>query len=490
MADSIFEAVFENARKTPEKLCVADEECALSYGEYISLVSKFSSVLSSFGVKKGDRVVAEAVQSVKFLALQLSLQAIGGIFVPVERGIAKSKIESISKAAGAKLVVTALEVKKGITLDFLFEQAEKAKEYTYNFFPEKDTVCELLFSTGTTGKEKGIIITNGNNIALAENVMFGVEMKKDNVELIPSPLNHSHALRRYYGNMLCGASVVISTGVINLFGFFKLIEKFGVNSIDLVPTALTILLKLSKNKLGEYKDTLRYIELGAAPLMQTDKDKLKELLPNTRLYNFYGSTESGCIAIYNFNDSKDKPGCIGKPTFNAKIIAVDENRNIIETSPQKTGLLASAGKMNMKGYWKDEEETAAALSEGVVYTNDEIYFDEDGDIILLGRRGDVINVAGNKVSPDEIENAAKKIEGIADCGCVPEADALKGSIPKLFVEIKPGAKFDAVFIRESLSKSLEPYKVPQRIVQIDKIPRTFNGKIIRRKLMEAKQVKE
>ena len=490
MADSIFEAVFENARKTPEKLCVADEECALSYGEYISLVSKFSSVLSSFGVKKGDRVVAEAVQSVKFLALQLSLQAIGGIFVPVERGIAKSKIESISKAAGAKLVVTALEVKKGITLDFLFEQAEKAKEYTYNFFPEKDTVCELLFSTGTTGKEKGIIITNGNNIALAENVMFGVEMKKDNVELIPSPLNHSHALRRYYGNMLCGASVVISTGVINLFGFFKLIEKFGVNSIDLVPTALTILLKLSKDKLGEYKDTLRYIELGAAPLMQADKDKLKELLPNTRLYNFYGSTESGCIAIYNFNDSKDKPGCIGKPTFNAKIIAVDENRNIIETSPKKTGLLASAGKMNMKGYWKDEKETAAALSEGVVYTNDEIYFDEDGDIILLGRRGDVINVAGNKVSPDEIENAAKKIDGIADCGCVPEADALKGSIPKLFVEIKPGAKFDAVFIRESLSKSLEPYKVPQRIVQIDKIPRTFNGKIIRRKLMEAKQVKE
>ena len=129
-----------------------------------------------------------------------------------------------------------------------------------------------------------------------------VEMKEDNVELIPSPLNHSHALRRYYGNMLCKASVVVSPGVMNLFGFFKLIEKYGVNSIDLVPTALSILLKLSKNKLGEYKDTLRYIELGAAPLMQADKDRLKALLPHTRLYNFYGSTESGCIAIYNFND--------------------------------------------------------------------------------------------------------------------------------------------------------------------------------------------
>ena len=320
--------------------------------------------------------------------------------------------------------------------------------------------------------------------------MYGVEMKEDNVELIPSPLNHSHALRRYYGNMLCKASVVVSPGVMNLFGFFKLIEKYGVNSIDLVPTALSILLKLSKNKLGEYKDTLRYIELGAAPLMQADKDRLKALLPHTRLYNFYGSTESGCIAIYNFNDSKDKSGCIGKPTFNAKIFAVDENRREVKTSREKTGLLASFGKMNMQGYWKDEEETAAALCDGVVYTNDEIYFDEDGDIILLGRRGDVINVAGNKVSPEEIENAAKKIEGVADCGCVPAEDELKGSVPKLFVEMKPGFSFEAVFIRERLAGSLEPYKVPKYIVEIDKIPRTFNGKLIRRKLTQARQVEE
>ena len=200
--------------------------------------------------------------------------------------------------------------------------------------------------------------------------------------------------------------------------------------------------------------------------------------------------ESGCIAIYNFNDSKDKSGCIGKPTFNAKIFAVDENRREVKTSREKTGLLASFGKMNMQGYWKDEEETAAALCDGVVYTNDEIYFDEDGDIILLGRRGDVINVAGNKVSPEEIENAAKKIEGVADCGCVPAEDELKGSVPKLFVEMKPGFSFDAVFIRERLAGSLEPYKVPKYIVEIDKIPRTFNGKLIRRKLTQARQVEE
>lgn len=485
LANSIFEIVFENAKKVPQKLCLADEESAYTYSEYLSLVSKFSSLLSSMDIKKGDAVVVEASQTVKYLAFALGLQAIGGVFVPLERGCAQSKIESVAKTAEAKLIVTNSGDDGSLSLDGLFEKAKGEKEFEYSSFPKKDDICELLFSTGTTGKEKGIIVINENNIALAENVMNGVEMKEDNVELIPSPLNHSHALRRYYGNMLCSASVVLSSGVMNLLGFFKLIEKYGVNSIDLVPTALTILLRLSKGKLGEYKDVIRYVELGAAPLMQADKDKLKALLPNTRLYNFYGCTESGCIAIYNFNDSNDKSGCIGKPTCNAKIFAVDDDRNELkETSREKTGLLASVGRMNMIGYWKDEEETAAALQNGVVYTNDEIYFDEDGDIILLGRRGDVINVAGNKVSPDEIENLAKKIDGVADCGCIPVPDDVKGHVPKLFVEMKPGAVFNAAAIRESLSKSTEPYKVPKYIVEIDKIPRTFNGKLIRRKLAQ------
>lgn len=482
MANSIFEVVFENAKNFPQKLCLADDESEYSYGEFFSLVSRFSSLLASMGLEKGDAVVAEASQSVKYLAFELGLQGIGGVFVPLERGCAASKISSVAATAEAKLIVTNAESENSVTLSSLFEKAKGEKEYSYPSFPGADDVCELLFSTGTTGKEKGIVIVNRNNITLAQNVMYGVEMKEDNVELIPSPLNHSHALRRYYGNMLCGASVVLSSGVMNLLGFFKAIEKYGVNSIDLVPTALTILLRLSKGKLGEYKDTLRYIELGAAPLMQADKDKLKALLPNTRLYNFYGSTESGCIAIYNFNDAKDKSGCIGKPTRNARIFAVDDERNEISTSREKTGLLASFGEMNMIGYWKDEEETAAALQDGVVYTNDEIYFDEDGDIILLGRKGDVINVAGNKVSPDEIENLAKKLDGVADCGCIPVPDDVKGSVPKLFVEMKPGAVFNAAAIRESLSKATEPYKVPKYIVEIDKIPRTFNGKLIRRKL--------
>ena len=252
--------------------------------------------------------------------------------------------------------------------------------------------------------------------------------------------------------------------------------------MDLVPAALSVVLKLSKGKLAEYKDRLRYIQLGSAPLSDKDRDKVIELLPETRLYNFYGSTESGCTCIYNFNRPETKDKCIGRPTHNTTAIIVDDDHNPIESSPERTGLLATKGGMNMNGYWNDIEETRSVFENGIMYSNDIAYIDEDGDIILLGRKGDVINVGGNKVSPDEIEDVAKTMPGIADCGCIPVSDPAKGSVPKLFIEMKKGCEFNSVEIRSYLKSKLEPYKVPAFIEEIEKIPRTFNGKLLRKNL--------
>ncbi len=488
MFRSVVEAVFTHAETQPGKLALADERRAVTYEEYKNEICRLASELIRMGIVKDDKIVVEATQTVEFLAFELAIQLIGAVFVPVERNCAWEKTLRISQSSDAVLAVTVKKDEnedevKHLTLSEICESAADAAPLEDYTFPEKSDVSELLFSTGTTGKEKGIIISHGNNIALAENVIHGVELKEDNVELIPSPMNHSHGLRRYYGNMVKGATVVLCTGVMNVLGFFKLMDTYKVNSIDLVPTALTVLLRLSKGKFAEYKDILRYIQFGSAPLSDNDKVTIRSLLPNTHLYNFYGSTESGCICIYDFNDGKDKPKCIGKPAYNARIVVVDDDRNeITDSSEENTGLLASFGPMNMSGYWKDEEETARALIGGGIYSNDEAYYDEDGDIILLGRKGDVINVGGNKVSPDEIEDVAKTHPDVLDCGCIGIKDELKGNVPKLFIQVKRGVTFDPVSIRNHLAANLEPYKVPAIIEQTDSIPRSFNGKLLRREL--------
>jgi len=485
MFDSIVQAVFHYADVQPNKLCLADDQSEVTYSQYRQLIQRYAAVFHSAGVRAGDTVLVEACQTVEYLAMELAIQLLGAIFVPVEHNCARDKIASFAKRAEARCVIACSEAEYGVehfTFDQLRTQQVEAACYEPAGFPEADSISEILFSTGTTGKEKGIVITHKNNIALAENVIYGVEMEKDNVELIPSPMNHAHGLRRSSANMYNGCTVILLGSVMNILRFFQALDKYGVNSIDLVPTALSVVLKLSKTKLSEYKDRLRYIQFGAAPMMEADQQKICQLLPQTRLYNFYGSTESGCICIYNFNRPDDKKHCIGKPAHNAEIIIVDDEHRPISSSAENTGLLASIGKMNMPGYWKDEEETSRVLIDGVVYTNDVAYYDQDGDIILLGRKGDVINVGGNKVSPEEIENAAKSIPEVADCGVIPVPDSMKGSVPKLFVQLQPGAAFDPIAIRSFLAGKLEPYKVPEYIEQIQRIPRSYNGKLLRKEL--------
>ena len=486
MFDSIVEAVFHYASVKPDQLCLADDTSQVSYREYADLILGYASCFSEMGFGRSDKIVVEACQSIDYLAIQLALQLIGAVFVPVEHNCAATKIASFAERVDAAAVITCRENDFSPARSLVFEQLSRlcsaAPVFELASFPARGDVCEILFSTGTTGREKGIVLTHGNNIALAENVISGVEMEKDNIEVIPSPLNHSHGLRRYYANMYNGSAVLLLGNIMNIPRFFELLDSFHANSMDLVPAALAILLKLTKDALARYRGQIRYIQFGAAPMMKADQDRICALLPDTRLYNFYGSTESGCICIFNFNRPDEKKNCIGKPTCNADIVIVDDERLPIRSSADNPGLLSSRGSMNMLGYWKDKDETEKVLSDGVVYSNDIAYFDEDGDIILLGRKGDVINVGGKKVSPEEIENVVKMLPAVADCGVVPVSDPFKGSVPKPFVQIKSGSAFDPIAIRSFLAGQLEPFKIPDIIVEIEKIPRSFNGKLLRKEL--------
>lgn len=486
MYNSILECVYEHAKSTPDKLCVVDETHEITYKVYWEMILRIHQVLLQYGISNRECVVVEADQTVTYLALEMAIQLRGAIFVPLEKNCATKRIHDITIATNAVMAVTKHTGKYecvNVTYDQLNAKIQLTKKYTEpECFPQPLDTSEILFSTGTTGKPKGIELTHKNNIALAENVKFGVKMKPDNIELIPVPLNHSHGLRRYYGNMYNGSTVIILPGVLNINQFFIFLDKYHVNAIDLVPASLGIILRLSKEKLAEYKNQLEYIQLGSAPLSESDKTKLCELLPYTRLYNFYGSTESGCTCILNFNKYKGLKNCIGKATYNSQFIFVDENHRPINATAENPGLLACRGDMNMKGYWHDSIETKTILKDGFIYSNDLAYCDENGFIFMLGRKGDVINVGGNKVSPEEIESVTMKYSGILDCACIGIPDKIKGQVPKLFIVAEDQNDFNIQKLGCFLQTQFELYKVPRIIVFIDKIPRTFNGKIIRKDL--------
>lgn len=485
-ASSIVECIAMHSLETPDKLCIVDNSIELSYQDAWECICGFADELKAKGLKKGDCVVVECNQSVNYFVCEMAIQLAGGVFVPLEKNATVVRLKEIVAETGAKLHIS-VKAAEGVDEVEHIDIAEatatrKAVSVNDMVFPEDNDVAEILFSTGTTGKSKGIVLTHRNDTALAENVKYGTEMKTDNVELVPMPLSHSHGLRRTYGNMLNGSTVVFIDGVMFLKKVFGMMDKYGVTAIDLSPAMLSIIFKLGKDSLGDYADQLDYIQLGSAPLPEDDKVHLCALLPKTRLYNFYGSTEAGCSCILEFNSMAGKKGCIGKPTVNAQFIVVDDDRNVIESSPENLGLLASSGDINMKEYFHEPELTEQTMKDGFIYTKDLGYIDEEGFVYMLGRKDDVINFGGIKISPEEIESAVRKNPIVKDCACIGKADKISGQVPKLFISLEEGTEYDAKAFKAFLMEAIDANKQPSLVEVIDEIPRTYNGKIIRKEL--------
>ncbi len=201
-----------------------------------------------------------------------------------------------------------------------------------------------------------------------------------------------------------------------------------------------------------------------------------------RLYNFYGSTESGRVCVLDFSKAVEKKQCIGKPSKNALIIFTDDDRKPIKTTSDKPGLLASCGPMNMTCYWKNEKLTNEVLISDFVCTNDMGYYDPEGYIYIIGRKDDVINFNGIKIAPSEIEEIVIRYSGIAEAACVGEEDSLSGQIPKLFIVPDNKISFDVLDFKSFLADHLDHTKMPKMIEIINALPRTYNGKIDRKKL--------
>lgn len=483
MTNSIIEKIIMESELHPNKLCIIDANISLTYIQFkqkiVALANYFKKICPSTAC-----IVVECTQDINFVIYAFAIQLSGNIFVPTEKGCSEERIISIIEDTNAPYYICNTVIHTSSTPLCMPTDLFPNEEWSYPL-PKGNQTAEILYSTGTTGKSKGIVITHSSIVSIAENVIHGVEMKDSNVELIPLPLSHSHGLRRLYANMFNGSTVVLMDGITFIKQFFDNIDNYSVTSIDLAPSALDIILKISKTKLSNYSSQIDYIQLGGAPLKEESKKKLCTLLPNTRLYNFYGSTEAGCSCILNFN-RENRPNCIGKPTIHSQFIVVDSEKNVIHSDFDHPGFLACKGSMNMEGYYKQPELTSQVMKDGYVYSTDVGYIDDDGYIYVLGREDDVINYCGIKIAPEEIEDVVLKIPEITDCACVPISDKLGGQIPKLYIVVKKDANTDEVIKLTSqfLTTNLDKNKIPRIIEPIDKIPRTYNGKILRRMLKQ------
>lgn len=480
---SIVEMAAGHAVDCGEKTCIVDAAGRLTYREFFSMILGKAQMLEQKGIKKGDRVLVEMFPEASSLAAVLAVHLLGGSSVPVEKDCPEERMRQLILDSGAKAYFSGHSVEGAA----IWLGADKApaptKEKWEGKFPSGKDIGDILFTTGTTGKSKGVMHSHRSIVAKAENVCYQIKLIENDVSLIPTPLNHGWGLSRCYAALMQGGTIVLMGGVANLKRFFTCLEKERITHLVLSPAMITMLFQITGDKIGEYGHTLRCLETGSAPIGEWEREKLLEYLPDTMLVITYGSTESGCTSAYDMNEEGNIPFYVGRPSPNARFEFVDEQGQSVSATREKPGRIVTAGDMNMSGYYGEPELTAGVLIDGKVYSSDWGWKDETERIFLLGRSGDVINMGGVKISAWEIEKEAMLWKEIKECACVPEPSDTFGEIPKLFVVLKEPGVFHRQEFMKFMKGRLEFSRLPKEVEVMDSLPKTFNGKIIKKGLI-------
>lgn len=386
-----------------------------------------------YKLQEGAAVVIPACQRIDFLTEYFAVHLAGKAIVPLE-----------SDCSDQKLITIQHEI--------------SASEIPAN-------VADILYTTGTTGRQKGIMISHKAIVANAENLIQAHQFTPELLFVISGPLNHIGSLSKIWPTIIMGATLCITSGMKDMNTFLNALRlPYKRVATFLVPSSIRMLLQFAHNELTFIADKIDFIETGAAPMAQADMEALCRLLPHTRLYNTYASTETGIICTHNYNSDYCMAGCLGRPMKHSAVFITAE------------GSVACKGDTLMEGYVGDPKTTLSVLHDGTLFTTDCGKIDEQGRLHLTGRLGDIINIGGYKVNPVEVEDVVLSFPGIADCICTASPHPVLGTALKLYVVLKEGSSLNKKELSAFLMQRLERYKVPQLFSMEDHIERTYNGK--------------
>jgi long-chain acyl-CoA synthetase len=244
-----------------------------------------------------------------------------------------------------------------------------------------------------------------------------------------------------------------------------------------VPAGFDLILRMTRDRLGDAREHLRYIEIGSASMPVETKRKLMELLPQTRICHHYGLTEASRAAFVEYHADRDHLASIGQPGPNVSMAVRDDAGH--DLGDGRVGEIVVRGGMVMREYWKQPELTRETLRGGWLHTGDLGYRDADGYYYLTGRQSDVVNVGGRKVSPEEVEQALNNHPAVVESACVGTADpqGVLGECLKACVVLRDEVRDEQLI--EWLRQRVEEHKIPRIWQRVEKIAKTPSGKIQR-----------
>jgi len=459
--------IFENTKTLhlENKIAICSYDIQLNYGEFTNLIKKTTRLLKSQSISKGDRVIIALGNSIEQIIMHYAVILSGAISVPLPQDLAQDRIIFFIKNVDA----TATFLRKGIDWDncVIVEDFEKFYSTLKSFEEEvifdevsAEDIIAIMYTSGSTGIPKGVCLTHKCVNQALKNIMPYVGYDGNNREIVTLPIYHSFGLGHVYCTHLSGGTVFIQDGIKLPKKFFKALED-DYNGMPLTPSMLKVLLDRYREKAIPLLNTLDYIVVNSEPLPVEIIKDLRANCPNLKIMSYYGLTEASRSTFITFSDEDEIYfKSVGRPTSS------DVNLKIIDNE------ICISGNHLFDGYWNNILDNN--IKDGWFRTGDLGYIDDNGYLFITGRKNDLINVGGLKVSALEIIKCIDKIDGVEDVSVVAIVDVVLGEVPGAMVV----GDIEADEIIDHCRKYLENFAVPRKIIFRKVIPKSENGKIM------------
>eukprot|EP01018_Ginkgo_biloba_P019510 Gb_13602 [translate_table: standard] len=510
---NIVSFLFRNSSSYEQKLALADADSGekLNFREFKEKVNQAGSGLNQLGINKGDVVLIYAPNSIYFVICFCGTVSIGAVATTVNPLYTTMEVSKQVQDSKAKLIITVPQLwdnvkdlglpaviigsnvkeYKGLIsnppITFLSELLTMGSQKNPPVVNIKQTdTAALLYSSGTTGLNKGVILNHRNFIAAALMVISDQETRgrKHLIFLLLLPMFHVYGLSIVTYAQLQKGNAVVSMAKFDFVRMLEAIQEYKITDLPLVPP---IMIGLAKQNVGAKYDlsSLQQIVTGAAPLGKDIMEECAKRIPNVELVQGYGLTES--CGIGTMAPPKEIALHFGSagtlvPGVEAKVVDLETGKHL---PPHQQGELWLRGANIMQGYFNNPHATKITLDkEGWLHTGDLVYFDEEGYLFIVDRIKELIKYKGFQVAPAELEALLLAHPEVLDAAVIPLPDPEAGEVPIAYVVRNSGSSLTERDVLEYIAKQVAPFKRLRRINFVDSIPKSSSGKILRRELVQ------
>ncbi|MBL8530147.1 MAG: fatty acid--CoA ligase [Hyphomonadaceae bacterium] len=494
-----------HGRTRPDRVALVFEGRATTYAALDRNTNQVAAALAAEGVRAGDRIAYLGKNTDQYFELLLGAAKAGVMMAPIGWRLSADEVAYILQDSGAKLLFVGPECvetagaavaklagpPRVIAMEPGFDTWRAAQSTEDGGFqPAPEDGALLLYTSGTTGRPKGVVLTSANLMRsrreLANAQMGWNEWADGETNLVAMPIAHIGGS----GWGLVGLINAVRNVVVREFNpmeVLELIERERIAKMFMVPAALQFVIRMPRAREIDYS-SLKHILYGASPI---PVDLLRECMEvfGCGFCQQYGMTETTGTIAYLPPEDHDPKGnqrmrSAGLPMPGVEFRILDSEGAVL--GPNQVGEIATRSQANMKHYWKNESATAATVdAEGWLRTGDAGFLDEDGYLYIQDRMKDMIITGGENVYPAEVENAIHGHPHVAEVAVIGVPDDTWGEAVKAIIVPKPGVTPDAGDIIAFARSRIAHFKAPRSVdVRAEPLPRNPSGKILRRELRE------